>query len=74
MLRAVPLTVWIAASSVSQFRSGSFSFAISSTCFRVILPTLVLFGSPLPFGDAGLSLDQTATGGVLVMKVYERSA
>src|SRR5258708_36173032 len=29
----------------SQLRSGIFSFAISSTCFAVTVPTFVLFGS-----------------------------
>jgi len=33
MLRAVPLTLCIAASSEKQFRSGILILAISSTCF-----------------------------------------
>ena len=50
-------------------RSGSFSLAIASTCFMVILPTLFLFGSPLPLAIPASRLMSTATGGVLVMKV-----
>ena len=50
-------------------RSGSFSFAIASTCFIVILPTLLRFGSPLPLAMPASRLISTATGGVLVMNV-----
>src|SRR5439155_20182986 len=39
MLRAVPLTVGIAASRLSAFRPGSFTRAMSSTCFSVTVPT-----------------------------------
>src|SRR6266851_8974150 len=73
MLRAVPLTLFIAASTVKQFRSGILSLAISSTCFCVILPTLFLFGSADPFARFTARLISTGTGGVLVMKVNERS-
>ena len=48
MDRAVPATDLTAASSDSQLRSGSFVFAISSTCFLVTVPTLFLFGSADP--------------------------
>src|SRR5262245_54826962 len=74
MLRAVPLTVLIAAWSDSALRSGIFILAISSTCFWVIVPTLFLLGSPLPLAIPTARLMSTATGGVLVMKVYDRSA
>ena len=47
MLRAVPLIMLIALSSVEQFRSGIFIFAISSTCALVSLPTFVLLGVAL---------------------------
>ena len=47
--RAVPATVLNAASSDSQFRSGIFNFAMSSTCFFVTVPTFVLLGSFEPF-------------------------
>ena len=72
--RAVPATVLTAASSDSQFRSGIFSFAISSTCFAVTVPTLFLFGSPDPFAMFAARFSRTAAGGVFVMKVYDRSA
>ena len=47
-----------AASSESQFRSGIFSFAISSTCFFVTVPTLFLFGSADPFAQVRGALQQ----------------
>src|SRR5438128_1784944 len=73
MLRAVPLTLFIAASTVKQFRSGIFSLAISSICLSVILPTLFLFGSAEPLAMFTARLMSTGTGGVLVMNVNERS-
>src|SRR5580692_9756427 len=73
MERAVPLTEFIAASTVKQFKSGILILAISSTCFRVILPTRFLFGSAEPFAMPTARLIRTGTGGVLVMKVNERS-
>src|SRR5215469_409937 len=63
----------MAASSSKQFRSGILIFAISSTCFLVILPTLVLCGSAEPLARFTARLISTGTGGVLVMKVNERS-
>src|ERR1051326_3652844 len=71
--RAVPRTVLIAASSDSAFKSGSFVFAISSTCFAVTVPTLFLFGSADPFAMLAARFNSTAAGGVLVMNVYDRS-
>src|SRR6202011_4519593 len=73
MLRAVPSTHLTAASSVKQFRSGILILAISSTCFLVILPTLILWGSAEPLARFTARLISTGTGGVLVMKVNERS-
>src|ERR1700722_19447032 len=73
MLRAVPLTLRTAAATSKQFRSGIFSLAISSTCCSVILPTLVLFGSAEPLARFTARLMSTGTGGVLVMKVKDRS-
>src|SRR5204863_2166336 len=72
--RAVPDTVLIAASSDSAFKSGIFSLAISSTCFAVTVPTLVLFGSADPFAMFAARFNRTAAGGVFVMKLYDRSA
>src|SRR5215471_17774871 len=71
--RAVPATVLTAASSVWQFKSGSFVFAISSTCFAVTVPTLFLFGSADPFAIFAARFSRIDAGGVFVMKVYDRS-
>src|SRR5437763_4035824 len=73
MLRAVPRTERIAASTSKQLRSGILIRAISSTCCSVILPTLVLCGSAEPLARLTARLINTGTGGVLVMKVNERS-
>src|SRR5438045_2665939 len=73
MLRAVPRTDFIAASRSKQFRSGILILAISSTCCWVIFPTFVLCGSADPFAILTARLINTGTGGVLVMKVNERS-
>ena len=56
-------------SSESVLRSGSFSFAISSTCFFVTVPTLVLFGSPDHLAMLAARFSSTGAGGVFVMKV-----
>src|SRR6187549_1822213 len=74
MERAVPITWRIEAWRSVLLRSVSFCFAMSSTCFMEILPTFVLFGVPLPWAIWAAFLMRMATGGVLVMKVYERSA
>src|SRR5262245_35249988 len=74
MLRAVPATVFTAASSDSAFRSGIFSLAISSTCFLVTVPTLFLFGSADPLAMFAARLSSTGAGGVFVMNEYDRSA
>ena len=67
--RAVPATVLTAASTDSQFRSGIFSLAISSTCFLVTVPTLFLFGSADPLARLAARFSRIDAGGVLVMKV-----
>src|SRR5262249_31519325 len=73
MLRAVPFTLLMAASSEAAFRSGIFCLAISATCFSVTLPTLSLFGVPDPLAMPAARFKSTAAGGVLVMNVNERS-
>src|ERR1017187_606662 len=73
ILRAVPATLLMAASRSKQFRSGILILAISSICFLLILPTLVLCGSADPLARLTARLISTGTGGVLVMKVNERS-
>ena len=56
-------------------RSGSLIFAISSSWARVTrLPTLTVFGVPLPFSTAAALRSRTEAGGVLVMNENVRSA
>ena len=73
MLRAVPFTDLMADAIEKQLRSGILILAISSTCFSVILPTLVLLGSADPLARFTARLMRIGTGGVLVMKVKLRS-
>src|SRR6202051_3180261 len=70
---AVPRTLLIALSPDAAFRSGIFFFAMSSTCFAVTLPTLSLFGVPDPLAMPAARFNRIDAGGVLVMKVNERS-
>src|ERR1700758_3568138 len=70
---AVPRTLLIALSTDAAFRSGIFCFAMSSTCFAVTLPTLSLFGVPDPLAMPAARFNRIEAGGVLVMKVNERS-
>src|SRR4051794_24578228 len=63
----------MAASSDAALRSGIFVRAISSTCCFVTLPTLFLFGMPEPFCRPAALSRRIDAGGVLVMKVKERS-
>ena len=77
--RAVPAMVRIAASMSVVLRSGIFVVAMSRSCFWEILPTFTLFGSFDP--DPGFFavarpaafLIRIGAGGVLVMKVNDRS-
>ena len=64
----------IAASTSRAFRSGIFVSAIWRTCSLRSRPTLSRFGSDEPFSRFSASLISTAAGGVLVMKVNERSS
>src|SRR5438105_11826174 len=73
-LRAVPSTVFTACSRLAAVRSGIFRRAISSTCWRVTCPTFFFPGSLEPFSIPAARFKSTAAGGVLVMKVKERSA
>src|SRR5882762_5755178 len=73
MLRAVPITIRSAASTLAEFRSGALSSAISRTWASVTAPTLVRFGTPEPFARPAARLSRMAAGGVLVMNVKERS-
>src|SRR3954467_10983432 len=64
----------MAASSDSAFKSGSLIFAISSTCFAVTVPTLLLFGSADPFAILAARFNRIDAGGVFKMNVYDLSA
>ena len=55
-------------------RSGIFFSAISRTWALVIVPTFSRLGSPEPLSMPIACLISTAAGGVLVMKVNERSS
>src|SRR5271157_3250502 len=70
---AVPRMLLIAVSIEAAFRSGIFCLAMSSTCLAVTLPTLSLFGVPEPLAMPAARFNRIAAGGVLVMKVNERS-
>ena len=72
--RQVPATWLSAASRVAAFRSGIFFSAISRTWARVMVPTLVLLGTPEPLSMPMAYMLSMGVGGVLVMKVKERSA
>ena len=72
--RAVPSMIFIAWSTSLAFRSGILVSAIVRTWARLIVPTFSLFGSPDPFSMLMACLISTAAGGVLVMKVKERSS
>src|SRR5918998_649164 len=72
--RAVPSMILAAWSTSCAFRSGIFFSAISRTCAREILPTLLRFGSPEPFSIPIACLISTAAGGGFVMKANERSS
>ena len=48
ILLAVPATIFIAASTVKQFKSVIFSFAIASTCSHVTVATFLRLGSAEP--------------------------
>src|SRR5499427_11132516 len=73
MERAVPRTLLIAVSIEAAFRSGIFCLAMSSTCLAVTLPTLSLLGVPDPLAMPAARFNRIDAGGVLVMKVNERS-
>src|ERR1700674_1190697 len=72
--RAVPETVLTAAARSAAVRSFILVLAISSTCARVTLPTLFLFGIGEPFSTPAARNRRIDAGGLLVTKVNERSA
>src|ERR1019366_7558103 len=73
MLFDVPTTCETALSSSMQFKSGILSFAISVTCAMVTFPTLSFCGIFEPLSSLAVFFNRIDTGGVLVMKVNDRS-
>src|SRR6202167_4646199 len=73
MLRALPAMVRTAAARSAAVRSGVLVLAISSIWARVILPTLVVLGVPLPFSMPMALRISTEAGGVFMMNVKLRS-
>ena len=72
--RAVPATIFIAASMSLALRSSSFVWAISRTWSLVSDATLVVCGVGEPLATPAAFLMSSAAGGVFVMKVNERSS
>src|SRR4051794_211995 len=72
--RAVPAMIFMAASTSFAFRSSSFFSAIERSWSCEILPTFSRCGSPEPLSMPIAWRISTAAGGVLVMKVKERSS
>ena len=72
--KAVPSTIFIAASMSLALRSGIFVSAISFTWARVTLPTFSVCGVGDPFSTRAACRSITAAGGVFVMKVNDRSS
>ena len=62
-----------AASRSAAVRSGSFAFAMSSSCARVTLPTFSVFGRLEPDWMPAAFFSSTDAGVLLVMKVKVRS-
>ena len=74
MERAVPAIMLIAASMLAAFRSGILVSAILRMSSLLMVATFSLLGTPEAFSMLQAFLMRTAAGGVLVMKVKERSA
>src|SRR5690625_3140044 len=74
MLRAVPSTIRIAASTSAALRSCILVSAISFTLSRLTVATLLTFGSPEALSIPAAFLSNTAAGGVFVINVNERSS
>ena len=74
MLRAVPLTILSADSTVKQLRSTILSSAIWRAWSSVIEATLVRLGWSEPLFTLAASRSWIATGGVLTTKSNDLSA
>src|SRR4051794_2513733 len=72
--RAVPAMIFSAWSRSLALRSAILVVAISRTWSRVTVATFVLCGSPDPLSTPAALSSMRAAGGVLVMKVNERSS
>ena len=66
--------IFFAASRSLAFRSGSFTLAISSIWAAVTEPATSLPGLDDALSTPAASRSSTGAGGVLVMKVKERSS
>lgn len=65
ILRALPSTILIAASSVFAFKSSILVLTISKTCAFVSFPTLFFRGLSEPFWIPAAFLIKSVTGGFL---------
>jgi hypothetical protein len=74
ILRAVPATMLIAASTSAALRSCIFCSAIFLKSAFEIVATFVLFGVAEPLSTLHAFLSNTAAGGVFVMKENDLSA
>ena len=70
----MPATCFLAASRSLALRSGILVWAISVSCFSVIVPTTSRPGVSDAFSSPAAARSRTGVGGVLVMKVNERSS
>ena len=73
MERAEPAIVRTAASRSAAVRSASFALAMPSSCARVTLPTLSVFGYFEPEEMPAAFFSSVVAGVLLVMKVNVRS-
>src|SRR5210317_984178 len=74
ILLAVPSIIFIAPSISKAFKSGIFNSAISLILLREILPIRSILGLLDPFLSLAAFIKRTDAGGVLVIKLNERSA
>lgn len=74
MLLAVPATVLMAASRVAAPMSYILMLAISASCSGVMLPTVLVLGSPEPLSTPAASFSRNAVGGDFTTKVKELSS
>ena len=73
MLRAVPSIIRTACFSSRAFKSFILARAISITCCAVTLPTLSRLGCADPLAKPAARYKSDDAGGLLVIKVNDRS-